>query len=86
MPATMKKLLFALQLLLLSYGAFAQNHNGYRIEVKIDGLKDTTLLLGYHFGEKKFVSDTARLDSNGVAIFEGDSLLKGGIIPRNFTG
>ncbi|MEN6500793.1 MAG: redoxin domain-containing protein [Tenuifilaceae bacterium] len=75
----MKNLLFALSFFSLSFGVFAQNHNGYRIEIKIDGLKDTTLLLGYHFGDKKFVSDTARIDSNGVAIFEGDSLLKGGI-------
>ena len=75
----MKNLLFALSFFFLSFGVFAQNHNGYRIEIKIDGLKDTTLLLGYHFGDKKFVSDTARIDSNGVAIFEGDSLLKGGI-------
>ena len=52
---------------------------GYRIEVKIDDLKDTTLLLGYHFGEKKFVADTAFVDSKGVAVFEGDSLLHGGM-------
>lgn len=57
---------------------FAQ-HPAYRIAVQIDGLKDTTLLLGYHFGDKKYVSDTARVDSNGTAVFTGDSLLKGGI-------
>lgn len=56
--------------------SFAQ---GYRIEVKIDDLKDTTLLLGYHFGEKKFVADTAIVNSKGVAVFEGDSLLHGGM-------
>ena len=73
----MKNLLFALSFSFLSFGVFAQNHNGYRIEIKIDGLKDTTLLLGYHFGDKKFVSDTARIDSNGVAIFEGQRPVSG---------
>lgn len=51
----------------------------YHIEVQIEGIKDTSLLLGYHFGEKKYVQDTAMVDSNGKAVFEGDSLLKGGI-------
>lgn len=51
----------------------------YRIEVQIDGIKDTTLLLGYHFGDKKYVQDTAKVDSKGVAVFEGDSTLRGGI-------
>lgn len=52
---------------------------GYKIDVKIDGLKDTTIILGYHFGEKKFVSDSAFVDSKGVAVFQGDSLLSGGM-------
>ncbi|MGE0079332.1 MAG: redoxin domain-containing protein [Bacteroidales bacterium] len=57
---------------------FAQKP-AYRIEVQIEGLKDTSLLLGYHYGDKKFVTDTAKVDSKGVAVFTGDSLLKGGI-------
>jgi len=60
----------------ISLSACAQ---AYNIEVKIDGLKDTTLLLGYHFGEKKFVADTAQVDNKGVAVFKGDSLLPGGM-------
>ncbi len=51
----------------------------YRIEITIDGVKDTSLLLGYHLGEKKYVSDTARVDSKGHAVFTGDTLLRGGI-------
>lgn len=52
---------------------------GYRIEVQIEGIADTTLLLGYHLGEKKFVADTAKVNSRGIAVFEGDSLLNGGM-------
>lgn len=64
---------------MLATYAFPQN-KGYRIEVAVDGLKDTTVLLGYHFGaKKKFVADTALVNSKGVAVFTGDSLLHGGI-------
>jgi thiol-disulfide isomerase/thioredoxin len=73
----MNRIIFLLfTFLSFTFTACAQ---GYRIEVKIDGLKDTTILLGYHFGEKKFVSDTAQVDSKGLAVFQGDSLLPGGM-------
>lgn len=55
---------------------FAQ---GYKIEVQISGVKDTTIMLGYHLGEKKYVQDTAKVDSKGIAIFQGDSTLRKGI-------
>ncbi len=60
----------------ISICSYAQT---YKIDVHIDGIKDTSLLLGYHFGEKKYVQDTAIVDSKGNAVFEGDTLLKGGI-------
>lgn len=55
------------------------NASGYKIKTQISGLKDTTLLLGHHFGKKKFVVDTINLDSKGIGTFQGDSLLNGGI-------
>ncbi|HOK60663.1 thioredoxin-like domain-containing protein [Tenuifilum sp.] len=64
--------------LMVFASAFAQK-NGYRIEVKIDGLTQGDLLLGYHFGDKKYVKDTATVNSKGFAVFEGDTLLPGGI-------
>ncbi|HDP75347.1 MAG TPA: redoxin domain-containing protein [Bacteroidales bacterium] len=63
---------------LMLANAFAQK-NGYRIEVKIDGLSQGDLLLGYHFGEKKYVKDTTTVNAKGIAVFEGDTLLPGGI-------
>lgn len=59
--------------------ACAQKSDAYRIELQLSDLKDTTLLLGYHFGDKKFVADTARVDSKGVAVFQGDTPLPGGM-------
>jgi len=52
---------------------------GYKIEVQINGIKDTTVMLGYHLGDKKYVQDTAKVDSKGFAVFKGDSTLKQGI-------
>ena len=52
---------------------------GYKISVKINGIKDTTLLLGHHFADKKFVKDTIRVDENGFGVFEGKEKLDGGI-------
>jgi len=70
------KFILVLFISILCNNLFAQ---GYRIEVQIDGLKDTTLLLGYHFGDKKYVQDTAKVNSNGIAVFKKDSTLKKGI-------
>lgn len=64
--------------LLLITSTFAAK-NGYKIHVKVSGLKDTTVLLGHHFGNKKYVVDTANLNSKGEGVFVGDSLLDGGI-------
>jgi len=52
---------------------------GYKIKVKINSLHDTTLLLAHHFGDKKFIDDTAKVDHKGQAVFEKKKLLPGGI-------
>jgi thiol-disulfide isomerase/thioredoxin len=53
--------------------------SGYNIRVKIDGLQDTTLLLAYHFGNRKYIKDTIQVDSRGNGIFSGEEALPGGI-------
>lgn len=53
--------------------------DGYRIEVTINGLKNTDLYLGFHYGNKQFLKDTVRLDDNGNGVFEGDEKLDQGI-------
>lgn len=84
----MKKFIsIALCCLAVSTVAFAQKkpkkpkkqENVRHIEVQIKGLADTTLLLGYHYGSKKLVVDTIRLDAQGRGAFVGDSLLDGGL-------
>ncbi len=64
-------------ILFFSISCFAQN--GYRIQFKIDGLKDTTAYLGYYYGESTFVKDTAKVNHNGEFLFEGKQPLPQGI-------
>lgn len=67
-------LLSFISLLMLS-----ANGQGYQIQVKIDNLADTQVILGYYFGDKQFARDTAQLDSKGVGVFEGDEKLPKGV-------
>lgn len=51
----------------------------YKIKVKINGLKDTSIYLGFHMGNMKYIHDTTRLDKNGVGVFEKKGEITGGI-------
>lgn len=81
----MKRILGILVLSVLVNFSYAQkkpvatNGNKMNIEVQVKGLKDTTLILGYHYGSKKLVSDTIRVDSKGKGVFKRDTLLDGGL-------
>lgn len=73
----MRKRLFTLLVALLSGSAvFSQ---GYDIKVHIDGLADSTVYLGYYFGDKQYVKDTLILDNKANGTFKGDKKLDGGI-------
>ncbi len=52
---------------------------GYKIDVQIKELKDTTVYLGYYFGESTFLKDTARSDKAGRFSFSGVKPLDRGI-------
>ncbi len=74
----MKRFITLILSLSLVLGAFAQK-DAYKINVQIKGVSDTTLLLGYHYGSKKLVSDTIKVDKDGKGVFEGDTLLEAGM-------
>ncbi|OFY67179.1 MAG: hypothetical protein A3H98_12065 [Bacteroidetes bacterium RIFCSPLOWO2_02_FULL_36_8] len=54
-------------------------NTGYEIKVKIRGLKDTICLLANYYGDKQYLRDTAKVDKEGLMVFEGDKKLPGGI-------
>jgi hypothetical protein len=64
-------------LVLVCIVCFSQT--GHKIQIKVDGLKDTTAYLGYYYGESTFVRDTVRMNSQGVAVFEGKNKLGQGM-------
>lgn len=50
----------------------------YKLDFKIDGLNDTTLLLGHYYSESTYAKDTAK-SVNGVFSFDGKKTLPPGV-------
>lgn len=71
----MKKLLY---LLTFFFPIALAAQTGYKIEFKVEGLRDTTVYLGYYQGEQTYVTDTARVDSKGYCFFDGKKALPEG--------
>ncbi len=72
----MKKLLLYLLSFIFSLSLMSQK---YEIKIKINGVSDTVAYLGHYFGEKKYVVDTAKIDTKGNVVFKGDKDLERGI-------
>jgi len=53
--------------------------DGYEISLTISGLRDSSIFLAYHFGDKQYLKDTINLDQNGHGVFSGKELLPQGI-------
>lgn len=62
--------------LLIGNTAHAQ---GYRISVQVQPATQGYLFLGYYFGEKKLLQDSARIGADGIAVFQGKERLPGGL-------
>jgi len=80
----MKKLLSLLIVSLICLTGFSQK-SGYKLKMKINGMKDSTCFLINYFGNQRYYKDTAQFNSSGNIIFEGDEALPGGIYGV-FTG
>jgi len=72
----MKKLPVLLFILISSSLAMSQ---GYHLTVTYKPVTNGYLYLGYYFGDKKYVQDSAVLQPNGQAIFSGTEKLTGGL-------
>jgi len=75
----MKKIFIALLLCLASTSLFSQLKTGYEIDITINGLKDSTVYLAYHLGDKQYIKDTIRLDNAAHGIVKGKESLPQGI-------
>jgi len=63
--------------LLFTFPATAQQ--GYNLQFKVQGLKDTTALLGYYYGESTYKRDTAVVSKTGEFAFQGKETLPQGV-------
>lgn len=52
---------------------------GYRISVEVEGLTEGEVLLAYHFGDRQYLQDTARMEQPGHYLFEGEDRLDAGM-------
>ena len=57
---------------------FAQS-NAYTITVKVDKFKGDVCYLGYPYGDKKYLADTAQINEQGEFVFDGSEPLDGGL-------
>ena len=68
---------------LLLIGCYSINsiasESGYKIEVHIQGLTQSQLILAHYFGGSVYPDDTLKLDSKGHGAFIGDKSLPQGI-------
>ena len=65
--------------LLLSPNLASSQKTGYQIKVKIDGFEKDELYLGYFYGDKQYIKDTAYVETDGRFYFEGNESLDPGI-------
>lgn len=51
----------------------------YNITIKVNGAPNTKFLLGYYYGDKQYIKDSATTDAAGKMVFKGKEQLQGGI-------
>lgn len=64
---------------LLSLSSLYADGGGYKIRVKLDNYPHQSLTLGFHYGDKQYVKDTAAVGADGWFTFEADTLLPCGV-------
>jgi thiol-disulfide isomerase/thioredoxin len=75
----MRKLITLYLLLFVPALTFGQLKNGYEIDISIKDIKDSTIFLAYHLGDKQYIKDTIKLDQSGHAVVHGKEVLPQGI-------
>ncbi len=65
-------------MLIATVGLNAQK-KGHNIRVKLDNYAEKEVVLGFYFGDKPYVKDTAEIDAEGYFTFKADTLLPCGV-------
>ena len=72
----MRKIFLSAAFIIFSNLIFGQ---GYEINVTINGLRDSTIFLAYHLGDRQYIHDTLILDNAGKTAVKGNETLPHGI-------
>ncbi|HRI61081.1 MAG TPA: redoxin domain-containing protein [Saprospiraceae bacterium] len=64
---------------ILSFSTLFADGGGYKIRVKLDNYPYKSITLGFHYGDKQYVKDTAAVDAEGWFTFQADTLLPCGV-------
>jgi len=66
-------------LLLFIFVIQANAQSGYKIEGQLNGIKDTSCILAFYYGNKTLAKDTALIESDGKIVFESNNEIKDGM-------
>ncbi len=75
----MKILHFKIAAFLIFITQLSLASEGHRIVVNVKGIADAECYLAYHFGNRQYLRDTAYVNTEGRAVFEGSGRLVPGI-------
>ncbi len=75
----MNRQYFSLLLTLTFFSITLFGQAGYQIEVKLANYDQELLMLGYHYGDKQYIKDSVRANSDGKFIFQGEEALDAGV-------
>lgn len=75
----MKRILAGFAIAIFTISGYGQGRNYHEIKITIDGLRDSSIYLAYHLGDKQYIKDTIKLDSRGYGVFSGPDTLGQGI-------
>lgn len=75
------KIIFLPALLLLTsvFTAFSKPSGKHKLMFTIKGVHDSKAYMGFYYGDKTYVLDSAKVDNKGNFQFEGDTALTGGV-------
>ena len=66
-------------ILFLTFSFAIKARDAFAIKVQVHGIRDTICLLANHFGDKQYIQDSARCDSQGKCVFKSEKPLREGM-------
>ena len=75
----MRRSALAIAFTLFTITSIGQVKTGYNIGISVPDIRDSSVYLAYHFGNKQYIRDTITLNNKGNGVFSGKESLPQGI-------